>query len=158
MAAYKNFSLGSRVDSKAVIWVREFLFGHLQRVRVGRQLSEEVRVMSGVPQGSVLGPLLFFVYINNIWRNLESNIKLVTDDCIIYRKIMNDSDIDTLQIDVDRLGDWAVENLIKINPGKSKAERSGEGASKLYFWGPKNSRSKQLRIFRNNLMQRFKQG
>jgi hypothetical protein len=75
-----------------------------------------------------------------------------------YRKIMNDSDIDTLQIDVDRLGDWAVENLIKINPGKSKAEHSGEGASKLYFWGPKNSRSKQLRIFRNNLMQRFKQG
>jgi len=59
----------SGVDSKAVIWVREFLFGHLQIVRVGRQLSEEVRVMSGVLQRSVLGPLLFFVYINNIWRN-----------------------------------------------------------------------------------------
>jgi len=77
--------------------------------------------MSGVPQGSVLGPLPFFVYINNIWRNLESAIKLFTDDCIIYRKIMNDGDIDTLQTDVDRLGEWAVENLIKINPGKSKA-------------------------------------
>ena len=76
--------------------------------------------MSGVPQGSVLGPLPFFVYINNIWRNLESAIKLFTDDCIIYRKIMNDGDIDTLQTDVDRLGEWAVENLIKINPGKVK--------------------------------------
>ena len=52
---------------------------------------------------------------------MESSIKLFTDVSIIYRKIMNDSDIDTLQIDVDRLGEWAAENLIKINPGKSKA-------------------------------------
>jgi len=60
-------------------------------------------------------------YVNDIWRNLESAIKLFADDCIIYRKIMNDSDIESLQIDLDRLGRWAVENAVKIIPGKSKA-------------------------------------
>jgi hypothetical protein len=54
----------SGVDSRAVVWIREFLLGRTQRVRVGGQLSEEVRVMSGVPQGSVLGPLLFLAYVN----------------------------------------------------------------------------------------------
>jgi len=76
-------------------------------------LSEEVRVTSGIPQGRV----------NYIWRNLESAIKLFADDCIIrvYRKIMNDNDIGTLQIDLDRLGEWAVENVMKISPGEGKA-------------------------------------
>jgi hypothetical protein len=86
-------------------------------------MSEKVRVTSGVPQGSVLGPILFLAYVNDIWRNIESTIRLFADDCIIYRKIMNDSDTERLQIDLDRLGGWAEENAMKINPGKSKAVR-----------------------------------
>ena len=60
----------SGVDSRVVVWVREFLVGRTQTVRVGGQLSKEVKVISGVPQRSVLGPLLFLVYVNDIWRNL----------------------------------------------------------------------------------------
>ena len=48
--------------------------------------TEEVRVTSGVPQGSVLGPLLFLAYVNDIWRNTGSTIRLFADDCIIYKK------------------------------------------------------------------------
>jgi len=103
------------------VWIREFLIDHSQRVRIWRYYSEEVRVMSGVPQGSILGPLLFLTYINDIWRNIKSKIILFADDCIIYRKILNIKDVEKLQKDLDRLGDWAEKNEMKINPNKSKA-------------------------------------
>jgi hypothetical protein len=76
----------SGVDSRIVAWVREFLRGRTHRVKVGGQISEEVRITSGVPQGRVLGPLLFLAYVNDIWRNTESTIRLFADDCVIYKK------------------------------------------------------------------------
>jgi hypothetical protein len=103
-----------------VIWIREFLLGCTQRVRLGGHLSEEVRVTSGVPQGSVLGPLLFLAYVNDIWINTDSTIRLFPDDSIIYREVRNNNDKENLQTDLNRLGKWAVENAMKINPTKSK--------------------------------------
>ena len=90
---------------------------------MGEQLSEEVRVTSGVPQRSVLGPLLFLAYVNDIWRNMESTIRLFADDWVIYRKMINTADMEKLQNDLNRLGKWAVENVMKINPSKSMAIR-----------------------------------
>jgi retron-type reverse transcriptase len=54
------------IDIRVVKWIREFLHGCSQRVRVDGQLSEEIAVNSGVPQGSVLGPLLFLAYVNDM--------------------------------------------------------------------------------------------
>jgi len=76
------------VDSKVVAWVRGFLLGRTQRVRVGGQLTKEVRVTSGVPQGSVLRPILFLAYVNDIWGDIVSTIRLFADDCVIYKKIL----------------------------------------------------------------------
>ena len=69
-----------------------------------------IELTSGVPQGSALGPLLFLSYVNDIGRNIESNIRLFADDCVIYRKILTKENTITLQRDVDRLGEWAVDN------------------------------------------------
>jgi hypothetical protein len=113
----------SGVDCRVVIWIREFLLGHTQRVRVEGQLSEEVRVTSGVPQGSVLDPLLFLAYVKDIWRNVESTIRLFADDCVIYRKIINNEDMDKLHKVLDTLGEWAVKNAMKITPSKIKTIR-----------------------------------
>ena len=95
----------SGVDSMLVVWVREFLLSRTRRVRVGGQLSKEVKVISGVPQGSVFGPLLFPVYVNNIWRNIDLSVRLLSDDCIIYRKITNKNYIEKLKKDLYTLGE-----------------------------------------------------
>ena len=88
--------------------------------RVDGQLSEEVRVTSGVSQGSVLCPLLFLAYVNDIWRNTESNIRPFADGCIIYRKIMDSSGTDKLETDLDRLMEWMIENEMEIIQAKLK--------------------------------------
>ena len=59
------------MDLRVVVWVKEFLLGRSQTVKVDGQLYEEVRLTSGVRQGSVLGPLLFLAYVDDIWRNIE---------------------------------------------------------------------------------------
>ena len=84
--------------------IREFLLCRSQRVRVGGELSEAVAVTSGVPQGIVLGPLLFLASVNDIWKDIGSNIRLFADDCILYRKITNNLDVEILQADLDRVG------------------------------------------------------
>jgi len=93
----RNKIANSGVDSRVVVWIREFLLGRTQRVRVGEQVSEEVRVTSAVPQGSLLGPLLFLAYVNYIWRNITSTIRFFADDCVICRKNINKGDMEKLQ-------------------------------------------------------------
>jgi hypothetical protein len=71
------------VHSRVVVWVREFLAVRTQRVGVERKLSKEVKVNSGESQGSVLGPLLFLAYVSDIWKNIDSNVRLFADSCIM---------------------------------------------------------------------------
>jgi hypothetical protein len=75
----------SGMDSRVVAWIREFPLGRTQRVRVGGKLSEEVRITSSFPQGCVLGPLLFLTYVNYVWRNIESAVRLFADDCNLQK-------------------------------------------------------------------------
>jgi len=60
--------------------------------------------------------------MQRIW-NMESTIRLFADDCVIYRKIINNANTEKFQKDLDRLGEWAVENAMKTDPSKSKAIR-----------------------------------
>ena len=76
-----------------------------------------------MPQGSVLDALLFLVYVNDIWKNVGSNIRLFAGDCIIYKKITNKNHIANFQKNLDTFWEGAVENGMNINPDKSKTIR-----------------------------------
>ena len=81
-------------------WLRAFLTGRHQRVVVNGQFSSWLPVTSGVPQGLVLGPLLFLLYINDISSVVaHSKVKLFADDVTIYKEISSSSDAALLQVD-----------------------------------------------------------
>lgn len=82
-------------------------------------VSNRVPVTSGVPQGSVLGPLLFLVYINDITTNINCKIKLFADDRIIYREIKKDQDHYSLNESLNTITKWCSDWQMKINVKKS---------------------------------------
>ena len=79
------------------------------RVVVNGVKSDWAPVVSGVPQGTVLGPLLFSLHINDITLDVESEVGLFADDCVCYREIENVEDTVKLLKDIDRLGSWAMK-------------------------------------------------
>ena len=80
--------------------------------------SSYVEVASGVPQGSVLGPMLFLLYINDINNAIKSQIKLFADDSVLYRNICNQNDQVILQNDLDTISSWAGKWLMELNINK----------------------------------------
>lgn len=75
-------------------------------------------VISGVPQGTVLGPLLFLIYINDLPIGCSSKIRLFADDCVIYRPITNDADSRALQSDLNVIETWCNNWLMSLNVKK----------------------------------------
>eukprot|EP00918_Siedleckia_nematoides_P047891 GHVU01104904.1.p1 GENE.GHVU01104904.1~~GHVU01104904.1.p1 ORF type:complete len:259 (+),score=26.37 GHVU01104904.1:1627-2403(+) len=84
-------------------WIEDFLTGRKQKVTVGNEQSEWRPVTSGIPQGSVLGPLLFVVYINDLPWDLETNVLMFADDTKLYSRVTGEEDVAALQRDLDRL-------------------------------------------------------
>ena len=87
-------------------WIASFLQNRRQRVLLNGVFSDWSKVQSGVPQGTVLGPLLFLIYINDICEGLASNIRLFADECLLYRAIKSSIDVGHFQDDLNRLQAW----------------------------------------------------
>ena len=102
-------------------FIKSYLKDRYQRVVIGGTFSKTLPVNSGVPQGSILGPLLFVLFIDDIYESISegTHMALYADDTKLWRKISSYSDCIILNNDILSLSEWACRNKMKFHPAKS---------------------------------------
>jgi hypothetical protein len=95
------------IDGKINQWIKAFLTQRHQRIVVEGEFWSACTLDSGVPQGTVLGTLLFLYYINDLPKCVTSSVRLFADDCLLYRHVNSQNDSDLLQKDLSSLEKWA---------------------------------------------------
>ena len=121
---HKIKSLG--LTGKLGIWIHAFLTGRLQTVTVEGHRSEEAVVVSGVPQGTVLGPLLFLIFMGDINDGIEdSSLSSFADDTSVSLPVTNAEEVSCLQKDLDTIYVWAASNNMQFNESKFEMLRHG---------------------------------
>ena len=123
------------IQGNILRWISSFLMDRQQRVIVEGEASSKCTVDSGVPQGTVLGPLLFLCHINDLPLHVTSQVRLFADDCLLYREINNYADHVALQEDLISLEGWATNWGMKFNATKCylmSIHRSNSPSSHLY--------------------------
>lgn len=116
-------------------WLSNFLKHRTMRVVLEGETSEETPVKSGVPQGTVLGPLLFLCHINDLPTSVNSKVRLFADDCLLYREIRSFQDHLTLQSDLQKLELWAKKWGMRFNAQKCYILSTKNTSSYLYSLG-----------------------
>ena len=106
------------IEGKVFRWIKEWLSDRKQRVQVNGEKSDWGCVTSGVPQGSVLGPLLFIIYIYDLDCGIASDISKFADDTKIGRKVKSATDAAVLQDDLKALYDWSSKWMMQFNVNK----------------------------------------
>ena len=110
----QHYGLGGNI----LRWIKSFLTGRRQRVVLRNGVSKWSSVASGVPQGSIVGPVLFLLYVNDIPHTVSSSIKLFADDAKLYGKACNESDCRNIQSDLNKLSAWSRDWLLCFNAKK----------------------------------------
>ena len=108
------------IRGNLLLWIRSFLTNRKQRVVINGKSSNLAPVISGIPQGSVLGPILFLIYVNDLPEMARSKLKLFADDTKLYKSIKDVVDKEILQTDLNSLMGWSKSWQLPFNIGKCK--------------------------------------
>ena len=119
------------IRGKTLEWTKAFLLSRKQQVLLEGATSGSIAVSSGVPQGTVLGPLLFNLFINDLPNIVSSQVRLFADDCLIYREISSVEDSNALQEDLNCLQDWESTWMMSFNPDKCESIRITNKTSRV---------------------------
>jgi ribonuclease P/MRP protein subunit RPP40 len=117
------------ISGQLLAWIRDWLVGRVQRVVLGEYMAEWRSVLSGVPQGSVLGPLMFLLFINDLSSGLQ-NLFLFADDGKIIGNASTQEEREILQADINASATWARTWLMLFNIAKCKVMHVGRCAKK----------------------------
>ena len=110
-------------NSHILQWLGNYLYNRQQRVVVNGEASDSLPVLSGVPQGSILGPLLFIIYVDSVFLadfSPDTRLVLYADDMLLYKPIRCTQDLVDLQSDTDKIGQWTREKFLTLNSSKCK--------------------------------------
>ena len=129
-------------------WLTSFLTKRKKRVVLEGEKSSEVTVDSGVPQGTVLGPILFVCHINDLPDVVKSQVRLFADDCLLYRPINSQKDHDILQQDLKNLETWAENWRMRFNAKKCYILSIKQKISTLFLKWPHIRTSQKQPILR----------
>ena len=115
-------------------WITSFLEGRTQKVVVAGASSDPSPVKSGVPQGSVLGPLLLLLFINDLAEHTSSTVRLFADDCVMYKSVKTIQDCEVLQNDLDQLHQWEKRWQLRFNARKCNIMRATHAKKKQLLY------------------------
>jgi len=121
------------IDGQVWLWIKEWLHDRKQRVCVSGRCSNWISVTSGVPQGSVLGPLLFLIYINDLESGLLSSLLKFADNTKVFCQVNGERDREQLQADLNRLTEWSEKWQMPFNTSKCRVMHLGTANNKFEY-------------------------
>ena len=122
------------IEGELLLLLKNYLRNREQRVVLNGQTSEWKRIYSGVPQGSVLGPLLFLIYINDLFDGISSMCKIFVDDTSLFSKVLDvNKSVIELNADLEKINQWAYQWKMQFNPDPNKQANEVIFSSEVYF-------------------------